>query len=1088
MNVLLCIWLACASLLGQDQSAEQTPAAAALQAAPGGDAVQPASTEPANPDKPPEKGADVAAPADGTAAKGAPATTDEGGETGALVAPPAGGAKNAPPANPAESPKGSPPGTSAGALKEVVKTSSWEGFLTLLGVVALLVGPFVLARLICQALRLKEFSFRMGVVLFAITLGLAPFLNVIRHGKSWKEAIRLGIDLAGGSNIVFEVDKATAKSLEKEVTSANMDKVVSAVGRRINPGGTEEITVRRVGSDRIEVIIPKATEDQIAGVKRRIVDLGSLEFDIVANIHDHADIIARAEPTRNNPNVTEFRDSANRVIAKWRPVAHKPKPRDDEMKTVEGDPDHAQPREVERNGKKYKEFLLVVEPRPEQRVTGLNLNSAVSGISEQGPCVNFNFNQRGGYLFSLLTSKYQPRPNSHHCRLAILLNEEIQSAPTINAVIGSSGQITGDFDQQELDELIGVLNAGALEVPLKREPVNEYTVSPLLGADVQTKGYTAMVLSLISVYVVMLSYYWKLGLIASLCMTVNVILLGGIMSLINATLTLPGLAGVVLTIGMSVDANVLIYERFREEKAKGSSLRMTIHNGFHKAFGTIVDSHVTTLITSVVLYVVGTEQIRGFAVSLFIGIVVSLFTALYMGRLLFDIGERKRLLTDVKMMQAIKETHFAFSSQTKTLGIISCSLILAGLALFGYRGKENLDIDFRGGSMATITFEGKSPTTEEIQKLLDPKFGETVAIEELQTSDKRTLVRIRSTKDTEGEVSRLVSEGFAGTEYKLTRQEVTIGTPSPIATESGGDFAGGQSMPLALKAPSSAIAVKGAIVDLLGELKSADGKPKYADAESVIEVKTAEDAERSTELTVLTKPAVAAEDVNAVLAAYEQVTETRPRFEELNTFDQAVAGETQWVAVTAIAISMLATIAYLWFRFQAVDFGLAAVIAVLFDILAVLGLCTAASVVASTPVGKSLGLMDFKMNLSMIAAYLTIVGYSLNDKIVVFDRIRELRGKSPTVSTQLVDSALNQTLSRTLLTGVTTLIVIFIMYSLGGEGLKGFSFCLFMGIVVGTYSSIFVASPVLVWLMNRKRDAAARAAMAPMRVAAASQR
>jgi SecD/SecF fusion protein len=227
-------------------------------------------------------------------------------------------------------------------------------------------------------------------------------------------------------------------------------------------------------------------------------------------------------------------------------------------------------------------------------------------------------------------------------------------------------------------------------------------------------------------------------------------------------------------------------------------------------------------------------------------------------------------------------------------------------------------------------------------------------------------------------------------------------------------------------------------------------------------------------MSIRAKKSLAAEDLSNAIALYETTIESRPLFDELNTFDQAVALETQWIAITAVAISLIATIAYLWFRFQAVDFGFAAVVAVMHDIFMVLGICTLASVLSGSSVGQMLGLQDFKLNLSMIASYLTIVGYSLNDTIVVFDRIRELRGKSPTVSRQLVDSALNQTLSRTLLTGMTTLIVIFIMYSIGGEGLRGFSFCLFMGIVVGTYSSIFIASPMLVWLMDRKATPKAR--------------
>ncbi len=552
-------------------------------------------------------------------------------------------------------------------------------------------------------------------------------------------------------------------------------------------------------------------------------------------------------------------------------------------------------------------------------------------------------------------------------------------------------------------------------------------------------------------------------------MAANIVLLLGIMSLINATFTLPGLAGVVLTIGMSVDANVLIYERFREERAKGSSLRMTIHNGFHKALATIVDSNLTTLITAVVLYVVGTEQVRGFAVSLFIGIVVSMFTALYMGRLLFDLAERKRWLKDVNMMEAIKSTNIVFSSYDRMFGIVSCTLIAVGLGLVVWRGSDNLDIDFRGGSMATFRFEGAPPSTDEMQKALDTTFKESIALETLQTVDNppKTLVRIRSTKDDDEEVSRLVGEAFANSSAKLLHQQVSVGAVSAIEKPDTPEFNGGSEVTLTFGEAVTPTTASEAVGEQLAQIKNADGSLKYADPLTLVIPANPTNAPASKEITVRAKGAVSAADLTAAANAYSQQAKERPLFEELNTFDQAVASETQWIAITAVVISLLATIAYLWFRFQAVDFGLAAVVAVLHDILAVLGLVTLASLASKTSIGQALGLIDFKINLSLIAAFLTIVGYSLNDTIVVFDRIREVRGKSPTISKQLVDRALNETLSRTLLTGVTTLIVIFIMYAFGGDGLKGFAFCLFMGIIIGTYSSIFIASPVLVWLMNR---------------------
>jgi SecD/SecF fusion protein len=357
-----------------------------------------------------------------------------------------------------------------------------------------------------------------------------------------------------------------------------------------------------------------------------------------------------------------------------------------------------------------------------------------------------------------------------------------------------------------------------------------------------------------------------------------------------------------------------------------------------------------------------------------------------------------------------------------------------------------------------------------MQQRLDAAFKEAVAVETLKTVDNppKTLVRMRSTKDDENEVSRLVAEAFRDSPSKLIHQTLTAGEVSTIQNPQSPEFTGGHELTLTFSQPVTASTASEAIGEQLAAIKGADGNLKYGEPLSLVSAVNPVNAPQSKEITVRAKPAVTAEDLKAAATSYAKESAERPLFEELNTFDQAVASETQWIAITAVVISLLATIAYLWFRFQAVDFGLAAVVAVMHDIFAVLGLVTLASLASKTAIGQSLGLIDFKFNLSLVAAFLTIVGYSLNDTIVVFDRIREVRGKSPTVSKQLVDRALNETLSRTLLTGVTTLIVIFIMYALGGEGLKGFAFSLFMGIIIGTYSSIFIASPVLVWLMNRK--------------------
>ena len=332
--------------------------------------------------------------------------------------------------------------------------------------------------------------------------------------------------------------------------------------------------------------------------------------------------------------------------------------------------------------------LLVVDPQESRRITGRLLKNAGESFQDSGPVVAFTFNQRGGLLMQRLTGKYQYRDGAgYHDLLAILLDDEVFSAPRINGVIGDSGVIEGIDTPQERKDLIDVLNAGALEVPLVQAPVSEFSVSPLLGIDVQQKGKTAIMIAAAAVFVFMLVFYHKAGIIADICLLMNIVLVLGVMSLIQATFTLPGLAGLVLTIGMAVDANVLIFERMREEKEKGSSLRLSIQQGFAKAFSTIVDANVTTLIVAVVLFQIGSDQVRGFAVTLFIGIVMSMFTSLYVGRAMFEILEKKRWMKDIGMMSIVPKTNINFLAGRGLATVVSAVLILGGMAAFVSRGQ-----------------------------------------------------------------------------------------------------------------------------------------------------------------------------------------------------------------------------------------------------------------------------------------------------------------------------------------------------------------------------------------------------------------
>ncbi|MCA9016530.1 MAG: protein translocase subunit SecD, partial [Planctomycetaceae bacterium] len=755
-------------------------------------------------------------------------------------------------------------------------------------------------------------------------------------------------------------------------------------------------------------------------IKSLITRLGSLEFDIVANRRDHATIVNRALESPGK----DIRDGEGRVIASWREVNGNDSYTDDQMVS----------RPVTReDGTQGEEVLVIIEPNPERRVTGKYLVRARPSTDQNGsPAVAFTFNARGGTLFSQLTSKNRPSKDGFHRHLAVLLDGKVQSAPRLITTIGAEGQITGRFTQKEIADLLNVLNAGALEVPLKPEPVSEFSISPLLGSDVQEKGKQAIVIAAIAVILFMLVYYRFSGLVANICLTLNLLLVMGTMSFINATFTLPGLAGLVLTIGMAVDANVLIFERIREEKARGSSLRMAINNGFSRAFTTIVDANLTTLIVAVVLYIIGTDQVRGFAVTLFIGIVMSMFTALYVGRIIFDIFERKRWISDLKMMSMVGSTNIDFIGKKMIAGTFSIALIVIGLIVVVTRGEENLDIDFTGGTMVTFEFEDKQEI-DDVRGLLQAEFGNSITLEQLQLSNdpgsEGRFFRLRTTMNDadKGEdeanaadtIRGNLNAAFKDSAHKLRKVTMEFGEIKQL--EGSENAPAGAEVELTFSGEVKPSTVDNYLKEAIASIKNADKTPKYdripdfqlkgiaADKEAA----ESEEANRYKKMTMQAGPDLLVDDLKTALASMQTVMATTAILDEVNSFDSSVAGEMQESALLAMLISLIAIVAYVWFRFQRITFGLAAVTALIHDVLVVLGLVALGAYLSNTALGPILGLNDFKINLPMIAAFLTIVGYSLNDTIVVFDRIREVRGKNPALTTVMVNESLNQTLSRT---------------------------------------------------------------------------
>ena len=987
-----------------------------------------------------------------------------------------------------------------------VEAASVPWWVTIAVVLGVFVLPFVVAWFVGRALRMKDVPQRLGVVLFLFALGLTPFVYngavAAANGQSFtagvRESVKLGIDLAGGTNMVFQVDRE--KSGGKEITGEVMDRMVGAIGKRINPSGTEEVTVRRVGQDRIELIVPGADPEKVERIRRSATTLGNLEFLILANEIDDP---AAVERGRELPGTQRDVRVGSRVVARWvdigrakdgtlalspfgdRQAGTAARVVDADGRILPSPPAGVSDGPIEGVRVQY----LARIPRESQEVTGQFLTRAQNTRDENGgPAVGFYFSQQGGFRFGRLTDANLPRQDGSKRQLAVVLDEEIRSAPTINSRITTNGTITGRFTNREVDELVDVFNAGALEVPLDPTPVSEFTVSPLLGTDTVRKAVFSIAGAGLLVLVFMALYYRTLGLVADLCLVLNIVLVLGAMSLIEATFTLPGLAGIVLTIGMAVDANVLIFERIREEQARGSSLRMSIQNGFAKAFTTIVDANVTTLITALILFLIGTDQVRGFAVTLFIGILTSMFTALYFGRLICDLLERKRLVREFKMFSAVGQTSVDFVSKQGAALAVSAVCLLIGVGLIATRGADLLDIDFRGGTMVTFQLE-QERTAPEVKAALEaePAFASGVSVEQLVLESDtegeagrrfrvRTTLRDRQVEgdpdafgDADG-VATLVARAFEASELNVRRIQATPGTVEDLED-------GRRAVNLAFSEPVGVSTVVRELGDATAELGAATGRD-FGEPATLYEVRGLGESSGGTgeaggfgEVRVVAGEALPAADFDAVLAGMTRDLAESPVFDEVNSFDSAVAGEMQRSAILAVLASLVAIVGYIWFRFQRVDFGLAAVAALVHDVLFVLGAVALANwLVGGLNLGGAfgwLGLEEFKLNLPMIAALLTVIGYSLNDTIVVFDRVREVRGKNPGLTADILNRSLNQTLARTLLTSVTTLIVVGILYAFGGEGIHGFAFCLVVGVLVGTYSSLFIAAPALLYLMNR---------------------
>ncbi|MGR0480493.1 MAG: protein translocase subunit SecD [Candidatus Electronema sp. V4] len=600
-------------------------------------------------------------------------------------------------------------------------------------------------------------------------------------------------------------------------------------------------------------------------------------------------------------------------------------------------------RNVDKKTKKELKTPLLLESRV--MMTGEMVKTARMGFGGtfNEPLVNMELTGRGSKIFADVTSKNVNR------RFAIVLDDVVRSAPVIREkILGGSAQISGSFTTEEAADLAIVLRAGALPAPV--EIIQNMTVGASLGQDAIDQSVNAGLFGAVLVLVFIAVYYRLAGVIADISLALNILFLVAGLAIFGATLTLPGVAGIILSIGMGVDANVLIYERMREEFHLGKSVRSGIEAGFDNAFWSIVDSQLTTLITALALFLFGTGPIKGFAVTLSLGIVFNLVAALFCSRLAFDWIAAGRKVKELKFMLFLKQPSYDFMGVRKIAFACSVGLVLLGVVSFVQilLGNANIGVDFTGGSL--LQYKAEKPFDLQQVRAVLSEAGSEVDLQQV-TGENRLIVKMKKTEETVGHLG------------------------------------------------------------------------------------------------------------DTVAAALAKVQGNKFELESQSEIGSSVSETLRNQALIATAISLVGIILYLGIRFD-FSFGVAAAAASFHDVLAVLGICW---------------LLDVEVTLLLLTALLTLAGYSLNDTVVIFDRIRENLHKFGDGKTmhEIINISTNEVVARTLIIATATFMSLTALYFFGGAVIHDFALALLLGMIVGTYSSVFVASPLLPLLKTRQEAKAA---------------
>ncbi len=724
-------------------------------------------------------------------------------------------------------------------------------------------------------------------------------------------------------------------------------------------------------------------------------------------------------------------------------------------------------------------------------------NSQMVTEQDGTKAVQFTFDLAGGRLFSKLT-----RAENVGKTLSVMLDGRIISAANLRATIGRTGTITmGDkATMKDFNYLVDTLNAGSLPAQLADEPISEQTVGPQLGAQNLKDGLTACGLGLVIVAIFLICYYYLAGVVAFIAVSFNVVLILGVMAMFGATFTLPGVAGIVLTIGAAVDANVLIFERLREEQLRGLSLKLALQHAYDRALSAIIDSNATTVITSLVLIWLSTEEVKGFGITLLIGLMASLFTSLYVTKAIFGVLVEKFHITklgsfplSVPAWSRLLHPNIDWMGKAWMFIVSGAAFILIGCSVFVWEFHKGrlLDIDFASGTAVQFELKKEDKMSDgQIRELLSKYPTELPAVSVVSVGSDQLVYEV-TTPNADAKIVRdTILSALQGklnitqpSDFDLANKPLDAAMDKVILPIKGdfnvngfkpanaGNYRNGAA--IILKHLSPMLTPKDIRARISSQQMTLTGsKESITASDFVVESPNGgEDVPTDIAVILFNDPNFSFDKGEGLwrdnLAApnwrYVNDAITKPaQLQKVSNFDASVAGDAQRDALMALVLSVALIMAYIWLRFGNLKYGTATVVAMLHDTLLVIGAIGLTHVVAGTVVGKIL-LIDegFRINLTLVASILTVMSYSMIDTIVVFDRIRENRGKFGHLNRKVINDSINQTMSRTLLTAGTTVVTLLGMYLSGGPGIHGFTFVLLIGILVGTYSSIVIAAPIL---------------------------